>query len=164
MRSWKSSKCSKNLTSVKNRKGIFLKMSKYRNTVFYDYQSRFLVIFSSNYRHRLVLNVPFPDHIFSKISNYRTENLYFPSIARMINKSSHRMDDQQKQPTEVFCKKRCSWKFCKIHKKTPVPENPAKFLKTTFLQNRSGQLLLDQVDCFFMFITNSSYFSPMNCY
>ena len=27
-----------------------------------------------------------------------------------------------KQPTEVFFKKRCSEKFCKIHKKTPVPE------------------------------------------
>ena len=39
----------KNLTSVKNWKEIFLKMSKYRNTVFYDYQSRFLVIFSSNF-------------------------------------------------------------------------------------------------------------------
>ena len=28
----------------------------------------------------------------------------------------------QKQPPEVFCEKRCSWKFCKIHNKTPVPE------------------------------------------
>ena len=29
----------------------------------------------------------------------------------------------QKQPPEVFCKKRCSEKFRKIHKKTPVPES-----------------------------------------
>ena len=28
----------------------------------------------------------------------------------------------QKQPPEVFCKKRCSQKFRKIHRKTPVPE------------------------------------------
>ena len=29
----------------------------------------------------------------------------------------------QKQPQEVFCKKRCSKKFCKIHRKTPAPES-----------------------------------------
>ena len=28
----------------------------------------------------------------------------------------------QKQPPEAFCKKMCSWKFHKIHRKTPVPE------------------------------------------
>ena len=28
-----------------------------------------------------------------------------------------------KQPAEVFCKKRCSQKFRKIHSKTPVPES-----------------------------------------
>ena len=27
----------------------------------------------------------------------------------------------QKQPPEVFCKKKFSYKFCKIHSKTPVP-------------------------------------------
>ena len=27
----------------------------------------------------------------------------------------------EKQPKEVLCKKRCSWKFRKIHRKTPVP-------------------------------------------
>ena len=49
-------------------------MSKYRNIVFHDYKSPFLVIFSSNYWHRLVLKIPFPDHISLKISKYRTEN------------------------------------------------------------------------------------------
>ena len=62
----------------------------------------------------------------------------------------------QKQPPEVFCIKRCSQKFCKIHRKTPVPEfkkqrlwhkcflvNCAKFLRTLFLQNTCGRLLLD---------------------
>ena len=29
---------------------------------------------------------------------------------------------KQKKPPEVFCKKHCSHKFRKIHKKTPVPE------------------------------------------
>ena len=28
----------------------------------------------------------------------------------------------QKQPPGAFCKKMCSWKFHKIHRKTPVPE------------------------------------------
>ena len=29
-------------------------------------------------------------------------------------------DRTQKQPLEVFCKKRCFWKFFQIHRKTPV--------------------------------------------
>ena len=29
----------------------------------------------------------------------------------------------QKPPPEVFFNKRCSKKFCKIHRKTPVPES-----------------------------------------
>ena len=41
-------------------------MSKYQNNVFYDYQCWYLV-FSSNYRHRLVLKIPFPDHIFQNL-------------------------------------------------------------------------------------------------
>ena len=45
-------------------------MSKYENTVFYDFKSRFLVIFFCNSRHRLVLKIPFPNHIFPKISKY----------------------------------------------------------------------------------------------
>ena len=28
----------------------------------------------------------------------------------------------QKQPPEVFYEERCSYKFSKIHRKTPVPE------------------------------------------
>ena len=34
---------------------IFQKMFKYQNTVFYDFKSRFLVTFSCNYWHHLVL-------------------------------------------------------------------------------------------------------------
>ena len=55
----------------------------------------------------------------------------------------------QRQPPEVFCKKRYSLKFHKIHRKTPLPPltqvfpvNFVKFLRTSFLQNASGQLLL----------------------
>ena len=67
----------------------------------------------------------------------------------------------QKQPSEAFCKKMCSWKFHKIHRKTPVPEaffnnelkkrlwyrcfpvNFVKFPRTPFLQNTSERLLLN---------------------
>ena len=79
----------KNLQSVpkiwkvlKSKNKFFKKMFKYRNTVCYDFKSRFLVIFSRNYRHHLVLKIPFPDHIFPKISKYRTENLHFPSTGK----------------------------------------------------------------------------------
>ena len=64
-------------------------MSKYRNTFYEDFKPQFLVIFSRNYRHRLVLKIPFPDyifqisfHIFPKISKYRTENLLFLSTGK----------------------------------------------------------------------------------
>ena len=72
-----------------------------------------------------------------------------------------------KQPPEVFYKKKCSQKFCKIHRKRPVldlsfnkvtglrpatkkrlwcrcfPVNFAKFLRTSFSQNTSGRHLLE---------------------
>ena len=67
---------------LKSKKKYFWKMSKYRNTAFYDFKCRFLVIFVSNYRHLLVLKIPFPDHIFTKISKYLTENLYFSSTGK----------------------------------------------------------------------------------
>ena len=57
-------------------------MSKYRNTFYEDFKPQFLVIFSRNYRHRVVLKIPFPDQIFPKISKYRTENLHFPSTGK----------------------------------------------------------------------------------
>ena len=33
------------------------------------------------------------------------------------------LTNYQKQPPEVLCKKSCSQKFRKIHRKTPVPES-----------------------------------------
>ena len=67
---------------LKWKKYFFWKISKCRNTVFCVFESRFLVIFSSNYRHRMVLKIPFPDHIFPKISKYRFENLHLPSTGK----------------------------------------------------------------------------------
>ena len=75
---------------------------------------------------------------------------------------------QTKEPSEVFCEKRYSQKFCKIQRKTHVPKSLfkqscrpqagnfikkrlwhkcfpvifAKFLETPFLQNTSRRLLL----------------------
>ena len=40
----------------------------------------------------------------------------------------------QKQSPEVFCGKRCSWKFCKIHRKTPVPQACNFIKKETLAQ------------------------------
>ena len=56
---------------------FFKKEVQISDTVYYDFKSRFLVIFSSNYWHRLVLKILFADHIFLKISKYRTENIHF---------------------------------------------------------------------------------------
>ena len=36
----------------------------------------------SIYRHHLWLEIPFSDHVFPKISKYRTENLHFPSTGK----------------------------------------------------------------------------------
>ena len=82
LRFQKSWKCSKNLANVRNKKKNWKKMSKYRNTVLYDFKSPVLVIFSSDYRHRLVLKIPFPNHIFFKISKYRTKYLPFQSTSK----------------------------------------------------------------------------------
>ena len=42
---------------LKSKENFIWKMYKLRNTVFYDLKSRFLVIFFSNYRHRLVISL-----------------------------------------------------------------------------------------------------------
>ena len=55
-----------------------------------------------------------------------------------------------KQRSEAFFKKGCYGKFRRIHKKTSVPKslfwcflvNFAKFVRTPFLQNSTGRLLL----------------------
>ena len=43
---------------------------------------------------------------------------------KRFGKNASRKDTtQQKQPPEVFYNKRCCLKFCKIYRKTPVPES-----------------------------------------
>ena len=62
-------------------------MAKYRNTVFSHYQSRFLVIFSSNYQHRLVLKIPFPKyryHIFSQNLEIPYQNSLFHVYRKIL--------------------------------------------------------------------------------
>ena len=67
---------------LKSKKKFFWKISKYRNTVFLISNLYFSLFFFSNYRHRLVLKIPFPHHAFPKISKYRTENLHFLSTGK----------------------------------------------------------------------------------
>ena len=72
----------------------------------------------------------------------------------------------QKQPPEVFCKKRCSQKFCIIHRKTPsqfcnfnkkrpwhrcFPVNFMIFLRTTFsYRTQPG-------DCLYWFLSSLTH-------
>ena len=57
------------------------------------------------------------------LGNNSHENIFFISIR--FNSVATKGTDifNQKQPPEVFYKKRCSYKFRKIHRKTPVPES-----------------------------------------
>ena len=41
----------------------------------------------------------------------------------MIEELQQVKNDRQKQPPEVFCKKKCSQRLRKIRRKTPVPES-----------------------------------------
>ena len=99
------------------------------------------------------------------------KKVFHKCFSSILYKSKKQLFEGQKQPPEVFYKKRCSLKFRKIHRKTPVPESlfnkvagpiPAtllkkrfrhrsfpvnfmKFLRTTFLQKTSGRMLLEGV-------------------
>ena len=89
----------------------------------------------------------------------RTINIVYTDFRANYENKSY-----QKQPLEVFCNRRCIYKFCKIPRKIPVleslfpatllkmklwhkcfPVNFAEFLRTPLLQNTSGQLLLSYV-------------------
>ena len=59
----------------------FLKeMFKYRNTVYCDFKARFVVIFSNNYRHCLVLEILLSSHIFPKISKYNVLKIFISCL------------------------------------------------------------------------------------
>ena len=49
------------------------------------------------------------------------------------------LNKKQKQPPEVFFRKTCSQKLCKVHRKTPVPESFSVTLLKTRLD--TGDLL-----------------------
>ena len=71
MKFQKSSKCSKNLANVKNKKFYFFERCPNIEIPFFMISNPdFSLFFSSNYRYRLVLKKPFPDHtsIFSQKS------------------------------------------------------------------------------------------------
>ena len=61
---------------LKSKKNFFLK------DVQIPISGGFFCFFFSIYQHHLWLEVPFSDHIFPKISKYRTENLHFPSTGK----------------------------------------------------------------------------------
>ena len=48
--------------------------------------------------------------------------------------NSYKRLTRQQQPPEVFYNKRCSWKFRKIHRKTPVPEALAQVFSCEFCE------------------------------
>ena len=62
---------------------------------------------------------------------------------------------RQKQPPEVFCKKRCSLKFRKIHRKTPVPESLFK-LSCNFFKK---EILAKVFSCEFCEISKNNFFT-----
>ena len=60
----------------------------------------------------------------SHFSNYWTIYIiYCKNTENQSNKSIQFLWKRGKQPLEVFCKKRCSWKFRRIYKKTPALES-----------------------------------------
>ena len=78
----------------------------------------------------------------------------------------------QKHPPEVFCKKICSWKFRKIHRKTPVPEaffnkvaglRPATLLKNRIWSQASNfikrETLVQVFSCEFCEISKNTFFT-----
>ena len=88
--------------------------------------------------------------------------------------------NEQKQPPEVFFKKRCSQKFCKIHRKVTVsesllkerllkkrlwqnyfPVNFVKFLRIPFLQNTPGATASEEK--FFELASNKSVKTACVC-
>ena len=70
--------------------------------------------------------------LLSIINAIEEFNAFFPTSKFIWYCESSVISYIQKQPAEVFRKKRCSLKFRKIHRKTSVPESAAeacKFIK-----------------------------------
>ena len=64
----------------------------------------------------------------------------------------------QKQPPEVFCRKMCSWKFHKIHRKTPVPEAFFNRLWPQACNFIKKETLVQVFSCEFCEISKNTFF------
>ena len=70
------------------------------------------------------------------------------------------LKQKQKQPPEVFCKKRCSQKFHKTHRKTPAPDlffNKVAGLKPATLSKK--ETLARVFSCEFCEISKNTFFT-----
>ena len=76
-----------------------------------------------NFIEKRLLHMCFPVN-FAKFSRISTLSNTYERLLRKIALPGCSSRSEQNHPPEVFCKKRCSYKFCKIHWKTPVPESP----------------------------------------
>ena len=122
-----------------------------------------------------IFRTPFPKNTSvwraaSVFKKYHDNSVYFYCISNcgryvamfeicILHKESFQLQSPfRSSHPEVSCKKRCSQKFCKIHRKTPFPVNFAKFLRApfsappvnllhtfrkSFIKNTPGRLLLE---------------------
>ena len=83
--------------------------------------------------------------------------LFLLSLRQSTFKTRKNVSYCQKQPFEVLCKKRCSWKYRKIHKKTTCvsvsflikPETATLFKKETLAQLFSSEFCEISKNTFF---------------
>ena len=61
----------------------------------------------------------------------------------------------QKRPPDTFCRKRCSRKFCKVHRKTPMFES--LFNKVADLFSLATLLKRDSPTCFFFCVQFANF-------
>ena len=98
--------------------------------------------FPSVLQHRKLLTTVLFISFFRKMNNKNFKQ----NLPIFLTFADHNVK-KQKQPPEVFCKKRCSllkkslWHRC-------FPVNFAKFLRIHFLQNTSGRLFLKKLNSF----------------
>ena len=125
-------------------------MYKYRNTVFHDFKSRFFVIFSSNYRYLLVLELPKSRNTILKIFiSCPPENTTLPMFLQKFNspgkcyveKKMLRKQMLKNSAPEVFWKT-LSQKYVTIFKIAPT----AGFILINIVSKGS------EATCFFFYL------------
>ena len=64
----------------------------------------------------------FCDEIVNKQQNliFNSKNFFMTFCDKFVNNQQNLKE--QKEPSEIYCKKRCSSKFRKINRKAPMPE------------------------------------------